>query len=146
MDEISICLKAHNDIGNQSCAICHKDTALIGVDFFLEGTWDAVCYECARKHAEPGLLLAWVAYTQKESEIVGLITHADTVPDEEDRIRHAIQLANRVLARITEPELVQADIEALERLTAEEENGQVKQFMQAIVDTLQEAIDDMNQN
>jgi hypothetical protein len=145
MDEVNICLKAHNDIGNHSCTLCGKTTTLIGVDFFLEGTWDAVCYECARQYCEPGLLLAWVAYTQKQREIVGLITHEDAIPDEEDRVRLSIQLANRIIARITEPELIQSDLAALEKLAAQEKNIQVKQFLNATVTVLQEAIKDMNQ-
>jgi hypothetical protein len=146
MDNISICLKAHNGIGNHPCAICSKNTTLIGVDFFLEGTWDAVCYNCARQHAEPGLLLAWVAYTQKQSEIMGLISHAETLADGEDRVRIVTQLANRVIARITEPELVQDDLKTLVRLAAQESNAQMKQYFLATVDALQEAIEDMNQD
>jgi len=144
MNKIDVCLKAHNGIGNHPCVLCRRNTVLIGVDFFVEGSWDAVCYNCARENAEPGLLLAWVAYIQKQSEIIGLLSHEETLPDEEDRIRHAIQMANRVIARITEPELVLDSLKTIEVLAKQEKEPHVKQFMTALYDMLHQAIKDMN--
>jgi hypothetical protein len=77
---------------------------------------------------------------------MGLISHAETLADGEDRVRIVTQLANRVIARITEPELVQDDLKTLVRLAAQESNAQMKQYFLATVDALQEAIEDMNQD
>ena len=53
---VAIVVKHNKYARHQACSICDADRNLcIGPCLFEEGTWGAVCDECARKHA-PGLL------------------------------------------------------------------------------------------
>jgi len=52
----TIVLKHNNCATNDPCALCGARTdPVVGLDFFLAGTWALVCDGCAEAHA-PGLL------------------------------------------------------------------------------------------
>ena len=57
LEALAIVLKGNNVQCGDVCALCGKEADQIGVDYFLEGTWRAVCEACALKK-QPALVMA----------------------------------------------------------------------------------------
>lgn len=89
-DSPAIVIKHNKYARHEACGICDGDRQLcVGPCLFLDGTWQGVCQDCARKHA-PGLLSAlntpefqkayWTAERDAETQRA-MSDHADRLAD-----------------------------------------------------------------
>lgn len=53
----AICIKPNNFVCNEACATCGRLHRVEDPGYFLEGTWESVCGDCASKFA-PSLVAA----------------------------------------------------------------------------------------